>query len=379
MSKEKFQDRKLTGKIKVACKYDDGTIRYWDTDKEVVISHIVQIVREYQRDGYVLTLRQLHYQLVTKNWIVNHDTAYKKLGSILDDCRYAGIIDWDAIEDRGRVPYLPYWVNNAQEAIDDTIDHFRIDRQEKQKNAVELWTEKDALSGILRRTTTRYHVRLVVNKGYTSSSAIYNAYERIVKSILNGKVATILYFGDHDPSGLDMVRDIRERLTFMLSNGDQLINDPDFFAKMEVWWIDGGFQIWDVVKAGFCPEEVMGLLSEPSFDQAEKWDKQFQAGRMAMYISERGLFNVIPIGLTMDQIEEYNLPPNPTKLTDSRAAGYVRKFGKTCWEVDALKPQILTDIVDHHIQEQINLETFRAALYRESEELEKLKLFNPGK
>lgn len=180
MAIEKFEDRKLTGAINVACKYDNGSVRYWTTTKEEVIEHIIDIVNEYADDGYILTLRQLHYQLVKSNWIVNHDTAYKKLGTILDDCRYGGLIDWDAIEDRGRVPYIPYSVTGVENALRDTIDQYRLDRQEGQKGSIELWTEKDALSGILRRTTSKYHIQLVVNKGYTSSTAIYNAYQRIL-------------------------------------------------------------------------------------------------------------------------------------------------------------------------------------------------------
>ena len=125
MAKEKFEDRRLTGNINVACKFDDGTIRYWNTKKEDVVNHIIQIVNEYAADNYVLTLRQLHYQLVTQNWIINHDTAYKKLGSILDDCRYGGVIDWNAIEDRGRVPYIPYSVEDVADALEDTVAQYR--------------------------------------------------------------------------------------------------------------------------------------------------------------------------------------------------------------------------------------------------------------
>lgn len=180
--KEKFESRLLQGKIKVACKYEDGTIRYWETRKEIVVRQIVEIVDSYTAQGYILTLRQLHYQFVTRNWIVNHDTAYKKLGNILDDCRYAGVIDWQSIEDRGRLPKLPYWAEDVPSAIDDILNSYRLDRQKGQPNNIELWTEKDALSGILSTVTTEYHVRLVVNKGYTSSSAMYRAYKRILNN-----------------------------------------------------------------------------------------------------------------------------------------------------------------------------------------------------
>ncbi len=317
MAIEKFENRILTGNINVACKFDDGTVRHWITRKEEVVEHIVQIVEEYAEEGYILTLRQLHYQLVGKNWIINHLTAYKKLGSILDDCRYAGIIDWDAIEDRGRVPYIPYSVKDIQDALQDTLDQYRLDRQDGQDNIVELWTEKDALSGILKRTTEKYHIRLVVNKGYTSSSAIYEAYQRVETNYRHNKKSIILYFGDHDPSGLDMIRDIRERLSMMLINGDSMLDESDVQEYLKI----------------------------------------------------------VPIGLTMEQIKKYKLPPNPTKFTDKRSKKYIEKFGKICWEVDALKPQVLTSIVEKSIKEYIDIEMYEEMVSKESDDIEKLRSF----
>jgi hypothetical protein len=220
MAVEKFEERQLTGEVNIACKFDDGSVRYWRDDKENVVARIISIINDYSAKGYVLTLRQLHYQFVghDPNY-VNHDSAYKKLGGILDDCRYSGTIDWEAIEDRGRVPHLLYAVDSVSEALEDTLEYYRRDRQEGQDTVVELWTEKDALSGILKRSTQKYHIRLVVNKGYTSSSALYQSYQRVIEAVNSDKKFVILYFGDHDPSGLDMVRDIRERLIHFLSNG----------------------------------------------------------------------------------------------------------------------------------------------------------------
>lgn len=314
--KEKFIKRKLTGDFNITCQYDDGTKRQWSESKAVVIQHIIDIVEQYEELGYKLTLRQLHYQLVTNNWIVNHTTAYKKLGCILDDCRYAGLVDWDSIEDRGRVPYLPYAVDSVYEALEDTRDQYRRNRQEGQDNIVEVWTEKDALSGIMRRSTQLYHVRLVVNKGYTSSSAIYEAYQRVVSYIKEEKTVTILYFGDHDPSGLDMVRDIRERLYFMLQNG----HCATAFEDLDV----------------------------------------------------EGFLKIIPIGLNMKQVKQYKLPANPTKMTDSRSDKYIAEYGKTCWEVDALKPEVLTQILEDNIKIHIDVPQFARMLAQETKDIGEL-------
>jgi hypothetical protein len=310
--KEHFEDRKLTGPVNVTCKFEDGTIRMWTQRKEEVVANIVEIVGRYKAMGLSLTLRQLHYQMVAKNpKYVNHQTAYKKLGTILDDCRYSGLVDWDAIVDRGRVPYLPWYAESVDEALETIYRQYRRDRMDGQDNVVELWTEKDALSDIFRRPTSKYHVRLVVNKGYTSSSAIYDAYERVIDAYNDDRKFVILYFGDHDPSGLDMVRDIEERLYFMMQSGDNKIDYPEEWLTIE------------------------------------------------------------HIGLTIEQVRQYNLPPNPAKMTDTRADAYIAKFGATCWEVDALEPTVLIALVETHISDHIDMDKYQSML--EKEKVDKAK------
>lgn len=183
----------------------DDKLRLSNTNK-VMLETINNILEEYKNDGYVLTLRQLYYQLVSKDIIPNNDKEYAKLSNILKKGRMAGIVDWAAIEDRVRVPKLPYWVHGVKDAIKDTIEQYRIDRMKGQERKIEIWVEKDALSNVLYRVSSKYHIRLMVNRGYSSVSAMYDAYNRFN----SGDV--ILYFGDHDPSGMDMIRDIKDRL-----------------------------------------------------------------------------------------------------------------------------------------------------------------------
>ena len=170
------------------------------------------IIEEYAEEGYTLTLRQLYYQLVSRDIIPNEQKQYAKLSTLLVKGRMAGFVDWDAIEDRIRVPHLPYSVDDIEDAIRDTIDQYRLNRQEGQEVYIELWVEKDALSGVLKRVTEKYHINLMVNRGYSSCSAMHDAYNRLKRQEREGKETYILYLGDHDPSGLDMIRDIKERL-----------------------------------------------------------------------------------------------------------------------------------------------------------------------
>jgi hypothetical protein len=76
---------------------------------------------------------------------------------------------------------------------------------------------------------------------------------------------------------------------------------------------------------------------------------------------------VIPIALTHKQIEEYNPPPNPTKIKDPRANDYISKYGSTCWEVDALTPQTLNKLVTTTIEKNIDMELFNDKLELETE------------
>ncbi len=179
-------------------------------EKQLII--INEIIEEYAEQGYRLTLRQLFYQLVSRDIIPNLTKEYAKLSTLLVKGRMAGVVDWEAIEDRIRVPYLPYSVDDVQDAISDTINQYRLNRQEGQEVYIELWVEKDALSGVLKVITEEFHIRLMVNRGYSSCTAMHDAYKRLRRQENDGKKTYILYLGDHDPSGLDMIRDIKERL-----------------------------------------------------------------------------------------------------------------------------------------------------------------------
>lgn len=183
----------------------DSKLRLNIANRERLVT-INEILEEYKADGYVLTLRQLYYQLVARDVIPNAVIEYTRLSNILKKGRMAGIVDWAAIEDRIRKPQLPYWVYDQQDAISDMIKQYRLNRMKNQDHKIEVWVEKDALSNVLSRVTRKYHIRLMVNRGYSSVSAMYDAYRRLNSG------DTILYFGDHDPSGLDMIRDIKKRL-----------------------------------------------------------------------------------------------------------------------------------------------------------------------
>jgi hypothetical protein len=170
------------------------------------------IIEKYRKQGLTLTLRQLYYQLVTQNIVENKIAEYSKLSILLTKGRMAGVVDWDGIEDRIRVPDKPSSWNSPQEIIRACAEQYRRDRMRFQDVHIEVWVEKDALSGVLKRVTHPYGVHLMVNRGYSSTSAMHDAFLRFEEAWDADKKVVILYLGDHDPSGLDMVRDIKGRV-----------------------------------------------------------------------------------------------------------------------------------------------------------------------
>lgn len=188
--------------------------RFKDVDFKPVTLDVIQkaneIISVYTKAGLRLTARQLYYQFVTRNWLVNEEKSYKRLTSIVSDGRLAGLIDWSAIEDRGRQPEAAAEFADLGELTEAALRSWRLPRWEGQENYVELWVEKQALAGVLWPLAEEFHVTLMVNKGYSSQSAMFESARRFLRH--RDRQPILLYLGDHDPSGEDMVRDIRERL-----------------------------------------------------------------------------------------------------------------------------------------------------------------------
>lgn len=170
------------------------------------------IIADYQAQGYSLTLRQLFYQFVSRDLIRNNMQSYKRLGSIINDARLAGQIDWSAIEDRTRnLHELPAW-SSPERIVAACASQFRIDKWKNQESRVEVWIEKEALSGVFQRVCDELQCPLFACRGYTSQSEMWSAAQRLIGHARRGQGTTIIHFGDHDPSGIDMSRDIADRL-----------------------------------------------------------------------------------------------------------------------------------------------------------------------
>jgi hypothetical protein len=254
-----------------------------------LIARCNAIIEEYLAQGFQLTLRQLYYQLVSREVIPNTLRFYKNLGSLVNDARLAGLIDWDSIEDRTRnLESLPHW-DTPSEIVESCSRQFRVDLWDGQEYRPEVWIEKDALAGVIAGVCNELDVPFFSCRGYTSQSEMWAGAMRLMNwSRDHQQTPIIFHLGDHDPSGKDMTRDIQDRLELFMGG-----------TKLE---------------------------------------------RLA---------------LNMDQVRRYKPPPNPAKITDSRAAGYIAEFGKNSWELDALEPRVIATLIRNAIQPLIDKEKWK--------------------
>lgn len=316
-----------------------------------MIRIINDILDAYAAQGYDLTLRQLYYQCVardlfpddrtwsqdprTKRWYrdefgtKNAEPNYKWLGGIVNDARLAGYIDWERIVDRSRnVQRRAHWDDPAS-IIQATASSFKVDLWEDQPRYVEAWIEKEALIDVLARACNSYDVPYFACKGYTSQSEMWGASRRFLDARLAGKKVTIVHLGDHDPSGIDMTRDIEDRTRTFVG--------------------------YDYIREHADRQGIN--LSAPPDGFIER-----------LYTEGTDGVEVRRVALTMDQITEYDPPPNPAKTTDARFESYLRDYGDESWELDALDPTVLSDLVQEEIEDLIeDREAWDASRERERE------------
>jgi len=244
-----------------------------------------------------MTVRQVHYQLVSRQVIENTQGQYNAVCRALRDARKEGLIPWEWIEDRLRRPRQVSMWDGLPDFAETAKAAYRRNVWAAQEMYLECWLEKDALSGIFEDVLDPYGVTLNVGRGYDGWDSIHNAAERYG----DGDGVTVLYFGDFDPSGEDMVRSLIERL--------------EFFE---------------------CFPEV------------------------------------VKSALVADDIERYNLPPNFTKKTDTRASNFIARHGDVSVELDALPVNVLENRLRSEVEQRIDMAALVATKAVEETECRRL-------
>lgn len=182
-----------------------------------LIGAVKSVIAEYD---VALTLRQIYYRLVASQIIPNMQKYYIKLSRLCVKARDEGLLPESAFSDRLRQPQKPSSWHDLNEFLNTVKKSYRRDKWVTQSKYIEVWTEKDALRGVIQPITNEYGVTLLVVRGQVSRTAIYEAKERFIIAYRTGKEPHLLYFGDFDPSGLSIFNSLTERLNEMVDSVD---------------------------------------------------------------------------------------------------------------------------------------------------------------
>lgn len=319
---------------------------------------IIDLAREIcdEYAGFSLTLRQLYYQFVARDifpsdrtwrqvtndkWVrdpsgtPNAEPNYKWLGDIINDARLAGLFDWEYIIDRTRnLEKRSTWSSPAA-LLDDAAKQYLTDTWGAQKRRIEVWIEKDAAIGVVEHVCHLNNVPFFSCRGYTSQSEMWAAAQRIGENLRNGEKTLIVHIGDHDPSGLDMTDDITDRLN----------------RFMHIDWVNEFLH----------PGVTRGYIRNDMREQMREKGCTIEDDELP--------FEVRRIALTIEQIEQYNPPPNPAKKTDARYQKYQERTGlDESWELDALEPAVVEELIQGEIDAFRDDEAFgRAEMTQEKD------------
>lgn len=284
-----------------------------------IVEHANEIQKDYERQGIKLTLRQMYYQFVARHLITNSVQSYDRIGATLTKARFAGEFPVDGLTDRGREvrpgEFLRADLNyhsSQRGYVEGMIQHLpsfavAADIWQGQSTHVSVWVEKDALASIFEDVCNDLGVSWFACKGYPSVSALWEWITSTHKAFdtrprksgwqtVRGTAdnAVILYFGDHDPDGCEIPRSAERNIRKLM----------------------------------------------------ETWGNEFP-------------FRVIRVGLTLDQIRQYNPPPMPAKESSARFTAYFEEHGiRDAWELDALEPTVLRDLIRVNARRYFSLPRF---------------------
>ena len=157
-----------------------------------------------------MTVRQVFYRMVSRGVVEKTEAQYKQtVCRLLGLMRREGVIPFGWIADSTRWMRKPKTYSGLEAALARTAETYRRAVWDNQRHYVEVWLEKDALAGVLYHETQSWDVPLMVTRGYPSLTYLYEAADAISDQ---GKPSYIYYFGDYDPSGVDITRAVEEGL-----------------------------------------------------------------------------------------------------------------------------------------------------------------------
>ena len=184
---------------------------------EQIVEEAREVFKQYDS---ALTLRQLYYRLVSKHLFPNTINSYKRLSRVMVRARERGDVPVNCLEDRSRrilgrgdtgYTSAEEFLRRRIAGLKESYKEFTMPMWDDQHNYVLVSLEKDALSRLVSDVANQYSVRTFPTRGYPSFTYV-NRMATYIRNRLKDKPTVVLYFGDFDPSGIDIERDLEDRL-----------------------------------------------------------------------------------------------------------------------------------------------------------------------
>jgi len=276
-----------------------------------ILEHIQKIIKQ---SNYAMSVRQIHYKLVSLGCIENTLSEYRKVSSICTKGRYIGALDWDLISDETRGAYKTESYQDIRQSLEYQIKTYRKNRWADSEYYLETWVEKRTMTNIFYPVTNHYDIFLNVGGGFNSTSSIWQAVKRLMQNI--DKKIIILYFGDLDPSGDFMTEDIETRL-----------KEFNLDIKVE--------------RVLLTPAQVI------EYDLPKKFDIKKQT-------RDRGTVNKL--------------------LDDPRHKRFISKYGELSQtEIEALDTPVIIDLLTRSIEKYLDMDLFNSVIGQEEIERDNIR------
>lgn len=284
-------------------------VRRTQSELDEVDEAIITAIEE----DYPVTLRGVYYRTVSAGAVEKTEAGYRLVGRQLLKLRRDGVVPYSRITDGTRWIFKPDTWTTVDEMLDDAASSYRKALWHGQDVDVHVFTEKDAISGVILPVTKKWDVPLGVLRGYASESFTYSVAQAIKYS--SKRTVYMYQLGDHDPSGVDAWRAFQEGVAGFLG------------AIPSIWGLFNELFIGGV--DGEVTYEFPGNDSHRSITFAR-------------------------LAVTPAQIEEWELPTRPTKKSDTRA----KNFSGESVEVDAIRATQLRELLEDAITSHIDPERY---------------------
>jgi hypothetical protein len=300
-----------------------------------------EAITEAVETEHPVTLRGVFYRVVSAGAVEKTEDGYRLVGRELLKLRRAGAVRYDWITDGTRWISKPDSYDDLDQMLEDAAASYRRSLWRAQAAEVQIYSEKDAISGVVLPVTRRWDVPLGIVRGYSSESFAWSVAQSIIEAALRGKDTWIYQLGDHDPSGVDAWRAFRASVCGFL-----LEEHRDWVARI----------------AAAHPEADLGDITGPDHDDDEDDGGESACVFTASRNTATARFKRLAV--TPVQIWDLSLPARPTKQSDTRARG----FGGGSVEVDAIPPTILRQLVEEAITQHIDQDALRVTQVAEKYE-----------